>query len=99
MAFTETMEQVAAGVEVLGVAVLVVGLLWFLGRAALRLRAAQGRQVYGDLREGIGGTLLLGLEILVAADLIKTVTVAPTWENVLSLGLIVLIRTFLSFSL
>ena len=51
------------------------------------------------LREVVGGTLLLGLEILVAADLIRTVAVAPTVENVLVLGLIVLIRTFLSFSL
>ncbi|HEX9517228.1 MAG TPA: DUF1622 domain-containing protein, partial [Streptosporangiaceae bacterium] len=43
--------------------------------------------------------LLLGLEILVAADLIRTVAVAPTLDNVLVLGMIVLIRTFLSFSL
>jgi len=51
------------------------------------------------LRETFGGVLLLGLEILVAADLIRTVAVAPTLENVGVLGLIVLIRTFLSFSL
>jgi uncharacterized membrane protein len=51
------------------------------------------------LRETFGGFLLLGLEILVAADLIRTVAVAPTLQNVLVLGLIVLIRTFLSFSL
>jgi len=51
------------------------------------------------LRQAFGGTLLLGLEVLVAADLIRTVAVAPTLNNVLVLGLIVLIRTFLSFSL
>lgn len=51
------------------------------------------------IREGFGGVLLLGLEILVAADLIRTVAVEPSLENVFVLGLIVLIRTFLSFSL
>ena len=51
------------------------------------------------LRQAFGGTLLLGLEVLVAADLVHTVAVAPTLDNVLVLGLIVVIRTFLSFSL
>ena len=51
------------------------------------------------LRQALGGTLLLGLEVLVAADLIRTIAVSPTLRNVLVLGLIVLIRTFLSFSL
>ena len=50
-------------------------------------------------RQAFGGTLLLGLEVLVAADLVRTVAVAPTLDNVLVLGLIVVIRTFLSFSL
>ena len=55
--------------------------------------------VYLVLRQAFGGTLLLGLEVLVAADLVRTVAVAPTLDNVLVLGLIVVIRTFLSFSL
>jgi uncharacterized membrane protein len=62
-------------------------------------RAAGGRKGYRALRETFGGVLLLGLEILVAADLIRTVAVSPTLENVAVLGLIVLIRTFLSLSL
>ncbi len=45
-----------------------------------------------------GRTILLGLEFLVAADIIRTVAVEPSLENVAVLGLIVLIRTFLSFS-
>ena len=49
------------------------------------------------MRQVFGGVLLLGLEILVAGDLIRTVAVAPTLDNVVVLGLIVLIRTFLSF--
>ncbi|CAA9378910.1 MAG: hypothetical protein AVDCRST_MAG66-287 [uncultured Pseudonocardia sp.] len=94
------MEHVATGVELVGVAVLVAGLVWSALRAVYCLRRREpGRRVYGELRESIGGTLLLGLEILVAADLIKTVAVAPTAENVAALGVIVLIRTFLSFSL
>src|SRR5512135_583077 len=63
--------------------------------AALRKRAGG----LSSAAETFGGVLLLGLEILVAADLIRTVAVAPTVENVAVLGLIVLIRTFLSFSL
>ena len=51
------------------------------------------------VRRYFGRSILLGIEILVAADLIRTVAVDPTLENVLVLGLIVLIRTFLSFSL
>ena len=51
------------------------------------------------MRQGFGGVLLLSLEILVAGDLIRTVAVAPTLDNVIVLGIIVLIRTFLSISL
>jgi uncharacterized membrane protein len=50
-------------------------------------------------RTAPGHRILLGLEFLVAADIIRTVAVEPSLENVLVLGLIVLIRTFLSFSL
>src|SRR5437773_10983235 len=100
MVFTEAMDRVATGVEFVGVVVLVAGLGWSALRALRGLRRSDGgRSVYQKLRESIGGTLLLGLEILMAADLIKTVAVAPTLENVLVLSLIVVIRTFLSFSL
>jgi uncharacterized membrane protein len=74
--------------------------LWaFLLAAVAWRRSGQARQAYALLRQALGGTLLLGLEILVAADLVRTIAVAPTLDNVLTLGLIVLIRTFLSFSL
>ena len=100
MTFTEGMDHVAKAFEVLGAAVLVLGLVLSLamcGRVWRRTR--QGRLAYQTLRETFGGVLLLGLEILVAADLVRTVAVEPTLENVAILGLIVLIRTFLSFSL
>ncbi len=68
--------------------------------AAVTLRRSdRPAKAYLVLRQAFGGTLLLGLEILVAADLLRTVAVAPTLDNVFVLGLIVAIRTFLSFSL
>lgn len=99
MAFTELMERAAQGFDVLGAGVLVVGLLWSVLLAGRTWRAEGGRRAYQALRETFGGVLLLSLEVLVAADLIRTVAVAPTRQNVVVLGLIVLIRTFLSFSL
>ena len=84
----------------LGAVVLVLGLLLSLALAGrVWWRTRRGRVAYQTLRETFGGVLLLGLEILVAADLVRTVAVDPTIQNVAILGLIVLIRTFLSFSL
>jgi len=84
----------------IGVAVLIAGL--FLS-AILALRAwrntGDGTKAYTVLRRTLGGVILAGLEVLVAGDLIRTVAVDPTLDNVLILGIIVLIRTFLSFSL
>ncbi len=97
--FTDFMGRVAQGFDGLGAGVLVIGLLWSLALAVWTWRHGGGRRAYRALRETFGGVLLLSLEILVAADLIRTVAVAPTLTNVAVLGLIVLIRTFLSFSL
>jgi uncharacterized membrane protein len=98
--FNTILDHVAQGFEALGALILVVGVLWSFVLAWLAWhRSGQLARGYRVLREAFGGTLLLGLEILVAADLIRTVAVAPTVSNVLVLGLIVLIRTFLSFSL
>src|SRR6266487_3671427 len=99
MAFTDVMKHVAQGFEAFGVAVLILGLAWSVIVATRTWRAAGGRRGYRALRETFGGVLLLGLEILVAADLIRTVAVSPTLQSVAVLGLIVVIRTFLSFSL
>ena len=99
MSFTEIMEWVSRGFEVVAIAVLVAGFMWG-AIVALRVRlAGREKESYTVLRRYFGRTILLGLEVLVAADLIRTVAVDQTWENVLGLGLIVLIRTFLSFSL
>ncbi|MGO8888028.1 MAG: DUF1622 domain-containing protein [Streptosporangiaceae bacterium] len=98
--FTGAMDHVAQGFEVLGAVILVIGVVWsFVLAAVAWRRSRRAARAYVVLRQAFGGTLLLGLEILVAADLVRTVAVAPTLDNVLVLGLIVVIRTFLSFSL
>jgi len=98
--FTPLMDHIAEGFEALGAAILIVGVIWsFILAAVTARRSGWSAKAYLVLRQAFGGTLLLGLEILVAADLIRTVAVAPTVDNVLVLGLIVVIRTFLSFSL
>jgi uncharacterized membrane protein len=100
MTFTEAMETVAQIFEAIGALVLLAGLLLALGLAVRVLRkSGDGQRAYRVLRESFGGVILLGLEILVAADLVRTVAVEPTWDNVVILGGIVLIRTVLSFSL
>jgi len=98
--FTALMIHVAQGFEALGAAILVAGVIWSFVLAAMAARrSGWSAKVYLVLRQAFGGTLLLGLEVLVAADLVRTVAVSPTLDNVLVLGLIVVIRTFLSFSL
>ena len=101
--FTGLMDHVAQGFEALGAAILVVGVVWSFVLAAVAARrsgwSGWSAGTYLILRQAFGGTLLLGLEVLVAADLLRTVAVAPTLDNVYVLGLIVVIRTFLSFSL
>jgi uncharacterized membrane protein len=99
MEFSSLLTDVAQAFEAIGTAVLVVGLIWSVAFAVKTWRAVGGRKGYQALRATFGGVLLLGLEILVAADLIRTVAVSPTLLNVGVLGLIVLIRTFLSLSL
>lgn len=98
--FTMFMDHVAQAFEALGAVVLVVGVVWSVVLATIAWRRSGSPQrAYTALRQSFGGALLLSLEVLVAADLIRTVAVAPTVTNVLVLGLIVLIRTFLSISL
>ena len=99
MGFEQTMDAVARGVEVVGILTLVLGLAAALVRAAVVLAAGQGEEAYRVVRTVFGRSILLGLEFLVAADIIRTVAVQPSLRNVAVLGLIVLIRTFLSFSL
>lgn len=90
-------EWIARGVELTGIAIVVLGTLIALGRYLFRSRF--GEKSYEVLRREVGKSILLGLEFLVAGDIIATVVIEPTMNSVLILGLIVIIRTFLSFSL
>jgi uncharacterized membrane protein len=100
MDYTQFMDDVTRAFEMVGVAVLIVGFIAGFVRALLAwLSKRTSGSVYVIIRTYFGRSILLGLEILVAADLIRTVAVEPTLENVFVLGVIVLIRTFLSFSL
>jgi uncharacterized membrane protein len=99
MTYTHFMDHVAQVFEIVGVAVLVGGFALGLVRALAASLRREAQGLYLVLRLYFGRSILLGLEVLVAADLIRTVAVEPTLHNVLVLGLIVLIRTFLSFSL
>src|SRR3954468_4873587 len=100
MTFTGAMEHVAQAFEVIGAVVLLAGLFVSVGLGIRTFRRQKdGALAYRVLRQSFGGVILLGLEILVAADLVRTVAVQPTLESVTVLGAIVLIRTILSFSL
>ena len=97
MGFQDTVEVIGQVVDALGVAVIVLGVLVATGAAARNVRRKQ--PAYQPYRRQLGRSILLGLEFLVAADIIRTVAVAPTFTDLGVLALIVLIRTFLSFSL
>jgi len=93
-------EIAALAIEILAVGIIVVATLYatvrFLVQALLR-REKKG--LYQQLKQSLGRSLLLGLEILVAADVVRTVALEATFESVAVLGLLVLIRTFLSWAL
>ena len=96
--YRAVMEVVGTAVDAVGVLIIVVGAFIASRRFLVRSRTdAEGS--YRLYRQDLGRAILLGLEFLVAGDIIRTVVVAPTLENVLILGLIVLIRTFLSAAL
>ena len=96
LAFIELMGEWG---DALGVAVIVIGVVWGLLRFPFDLSRRGIDVAYTGIRNQIIRTLLLGLEILVAADIIRTVAVSPTLTSVSVLAAIVAIRTFLSWSL
>jgi uncharacterized membrane protein len=98
--FQEFVETVARAIDAAGVGIIVIGLVLATGAfLAAALRPAQRPAAYHHYRQHVGKAVLLGLEFLVAADIIRTVAVEPTFRGVGVLGLIVLVRTFLSFAL
>jgi uncharacterized membrane protein len=99
MHFEDWMELVVKGFEVAGVVILSVGSLAALTNAAIASLRGDRRVAYAGARQNVGRAVLLGLEILIIADIVQTITIDPTAESALVLGIIVLVRTFLSFSL
>jgi uncharacterized membrane protein len=91
---------VAIGFEAIGALAMIIGFLiaLILGWRSLR-RGEGGSAAFSVLRTTLGAAILLGLEVLVAADLIRTITSKPSMEDALILGIIVLIRTILSMSI
>jgi uncharacterized membrane protein len=99
--FEEAVGRLGLAVDGLGVGVMVIGLvialLMYVSRLARRDRDPQ--ELYRQARVSAGRSILMGLELLVAGDIIRTVAVSPTFRSVGVLAVIVLIRTFLSFTL
>ncbi len=87
-------------IELVGVAIIVTGAVITLAIFLISLlRREEAAEAIRHFRSSLGRAILVGLEFLVAADIINTVVVELTLENVASLAIIVLIRTLLSFSL
>jgi uncharacterized membrane protein len=96
MLFGDIIETIGKVIDAVGVAVIVIGALAAAVLTAFRMREGDA---YRRFRQQLGRSILLGLELLVAADIIRTVAVTPTLESVGVLAGIVVIRTFLSWSL
>jgi uncharacterized membrane protein len=100
VSYEQTVSDVVKVVEAVGAGIMILGGLGafvvFLRRAR---RAQTVRGSYQDLRRDLGRCILLGLEVLIVADIVRTIIVVPTLESVAVLGTIVVIRILLSFSL
>jgi uncharacterized membrane protein len=98
---TEWIEAASILIEMLAVVIIVGAVLYSSARFFYFLIANKRHTTdhYREYKHSLGKSLLLGLEILVAADVVRTVALEPTLINVAALGLLVMIRTFLSWSL
>ncbi|MBJ7404310.1 MAG: DUF1622 domain-containing protein [Bradyrhizobium sp.] len=94
-----TLHWIAAIVEVLGVGVIVVAVIAASAWSIPQMFLGEWRGAFRSYRANLGRGILLGLEFLIAADIIGMVAIVPTLERLAVLGLIIVIRTFLSFSL
>jgi uncharacterized membrane protein len=99
MQIDDWMEHVVRGFEVAGVLILAIGFIWALASSVSVLLKGDAFAAYARARQVVGRSVLLGLEILIIADIVQTITIDPTLESAATLGVIVLVRTFLSFSL
>ncbi len=100
MTYDRLVSDVVQAVEATGAAIMIVGASWALvDYAVSRVRQAGRSDAYRELRQRMGQAILLGLEILIIGDIVRTIIVDPTIDSVTVLGLVVLIRIVLSFSL
>lgn len=97
-AYREVVGLVGLAIETVGVAVIVAGTVYSMWRFVARTQPC-GARSYTFLRQDVGRSILLGLEFFIGGDIVRTVAVTPSLESVALLGLIVLIRTFLSMAL
>ena len=95
---THYIDLIAKMIEVIGVLIMFFGLFLALYKA-FRASRHFNNDTYVEIRQTVGKSILLGLEVLIAADIVATVVTEPSLRSVLVLGFIVLIRTFLSLSL
>ncbi len=93
-----SIEFIARALEIIGVAVIAVAFVHAMIRAAMQFGQKRA-DAYERLKLYIGRSLLLGLEFLVAADIIRTVIIEPTREGILSLGLLIVVRIVLGWSI
>jgi uncharacterized membrane protein len=98
MAYNDVIEKIGMTIDAAGVAVIVVGAAIAFVACAVQVSRRE-RDVYRRFRQRLAQSILLGLELLVAGDIIRTVAATPSLTSVAILASIVLIRTFLSFSL
>jgi uncharacterized membrane protein len=96
--FNDVIEKIGMAIDAAGVVVIVTGAAIAFVITAVRLSRRESN-VYRRFRQQLGQAILLGLELLVAADIVRTVAASPSLTSVAILAVIVLIRTFLSFSL
>ena len=96
----EWIEYAALAIEILAVLIIVGAIFYAMGHYLFQAAIRPDREEqYRELKVRLGRALLLGLEILVAADIVRTVALEATLQSVAVLGLLVLIRTFLSWAL
>lgn len=95
----ESLELASRAISLVAVLVIVVGFLRAAVRYAAALRELGPEQSFGRFRVELGRPLLLGLEILVVADVIETITTTPTFGSLVALGILVVIRTAVSWTL
>jgi uncharacterized membrane protein len=99
VSYEQLMELVVKAFEAAGVAILAIGSIVALIRFVMAYLTGHRAGAYMKARQGVGYAILLGLEVLIIADIVRTITIDPTLDSALFLGVIVLVRTFLSFSL